>query len=187
VPGGETHIVSYHAFIDDSGRVVGEFSRRRIRTRPADFGISTAVRIEELSEVRDEGLRVLRAFGFTGVAKVDFKESPGGDLALLEVNPRFNLWHHPAAVAGVNLPAAVYRYLTSGSSSPLPPARDGVEWVQVWGDRAVALASGVKPADWLRFVRRAEARRAFHLDDPGAALGALNHGLMQKLGLASRQ
>ena len=32
-----------------------------------------------------------------------------------EVNPRFSLWHHPAAVAGVNLPAAVYRYLTSGS------------------------------------------------------------------------
>src|SRR5215470_19812901 len=39
----------------------------------------------------------------TGVAKPDFKRAPDGRLLLLEINPRFNLWHHLGAVAGVNL------------------------------------------------------------------------------------
>ena len=42
--------------------------------------------------------------------KLDFKQREAtGGLYLLEANPRFNLWHHAGAVAGVNLPLLVYR------------------------------------------------------------------------------
>jgi predicted ATP-grasp superfamily ATP-dependent carboligase len=187
IPGDETSIVSYHAFIDDDGNLVGDFCGRKIRTLPREFGQSTAVEIVELPEVRAEGLEVLRAFGFTGVAKVDFKQAKDGELFLLEVNPRFSLWNHPAAVAGVNVPAAVYQYLTSARPvAPLPRAREGVGWVQVWGDRRAARNAGVPMSEWVRFVVASDARRAFHLTDPGSIIGAITFGVLQKLGLAPR-
>lgn len=186
IPGDETRIVSYHAFIDDDGNLIGDFCGRKIRTVPPEFGQSTAVEIVDLPDVRTAGLGVLRAFEFTGVAKVDFKVADDGTLYLLEVNPRFSLWNHPAAVAGVNVPAAVYRYLTEGSVDPLPRAREGVRWVQVWGDRRAALDAGVGLGEWARFVVAAEARRAFHASDPGSILGALAFGALQKFGLAPR-
>lgn len=186
IPGDETRIVSYHAFIGDDGDLVGDFCGRKIRTIPPEFGQSTAVEIVDLPDVRAAGLRVLRAFEFSGVAKVDFKEADDGTLYLLEVNPRFSLWNHPAAVAGVNVPAAVYRYLTEGSVDPLPQAREGVRWVQVWGDRRAARDAGVGLGEWARFVANAQARRAFHLSDPGSIAGALAFGIMQKLGFAPR-
>jgi predicted ATP-grasp superfamily ATP-dependent carboligase len=184
IPGDETRVVSYHAFIDHAGSVVGEFCGRKIRTLPFEFGLSTAVEIADLPRVRTMGLEVLRSFDFTGVAKVDFKEAPNGDLYVLEVNPRFNLWHHPGAAAGVNLPAAVHSYLTEGRSDRLPAATPGVRWVQVWGDARAARVSGMSWGEWVRFVASAETRRAFHLTDPGSALGALTYGLRQRLGLA---
>lgn len=187
IPGDETKIVSYHVFIDAFGRVVGDFCGRKIRTLPSGFGRSTAVRIENLPHVRSIGLRILRAIDFTGVAKVDLKESPDGRLHLLEINPRFNLWHHPGAVAGINLPALVYAYLTSGHAPPQNPVNPGVQWVQPWGDFWAARDEGLRTHEWIRFVLRADARRACHLDDPGAFLGAMGHGLMLKLGRATRQ
>ena len=51
----------------------------------------------------------MAALGLRGVAKLDFKRTAAGELVLLEVNPRFNLWHLPGAVAGVNLPASCTR------------------------------------------------------------------------------
>jgi len=187
VPGDETTIVSYHVFIDGNGAVIGDFCGRKIRTLPPEFGISTAVEIIDLPDVRSVGLEVLKAFDFTGVAKVDLKESPEGELHLLEVNPRFNLWHHPGAMAGVNLPAAIYAYLTKGTSSLLPAAESGMTWVQPWGDARAAHAAGLTLTEWLRFVRRCGARRAFHANDPGSVLGAVNLGILQMLGVAPRQ
>ena len=63
---------------------------------------------------------VVARLGFRGVIKLDFKEDErDGCLYLLEANPRFNLWHHPGAIAGVNLPALVYSDLVSpGSARP---------------------------------------------------------------------
>ena len=41
--------------------------------------------------------------GLKGLVKLDFKRADDETLHLLEVNPRFSLWHHLGAVAGVNL------------------------------------------------------------------------------------
>lgn len=173
IPGDETRLVSYHSFRTDDGTTIGEFTGRKVRTLPSEFGQSTAVEITADDRMRDLGRRVLDALDFHGVAKVDAKMADDGSLHVLEVNPRFNLWHHPGAVAGVNLPAAVHRYLVDGDTTQLPPATPGVRWVQVWGDARSARRAGVSPVAWTRSATTAGARRAAHLNDPGAALGAL--------------
>jgi predicted ATP-grasp superfamily ATP-dependent carboligase len=166
VAGPESAIESYHAYIAPSGAIAGEFTGRKIRTYPLRYGQSSAVEITDLPDVADLGREVLARLGVAGVAKVDFKRDRARRLHLLEVNPRFNLWHHPAAVAGVNLPALVHADLTG---SPRPPGRRPtrhVTWCAPLLDVRAAYATGTPPLAWLRWARRCQAVSGLSWDDP---------------------
>jgi D-aspartate ligase len=166
VPGLESAIESYHAYVDDSGAVAGEFTGRKIRTFPPRYGYSSSVEITDLPDVAELGRGVLATVRLQGVAKVDFKRDESGRLHLLEINPRFNLWHHPAAVAGVNLPALVHADL---SGSPRPPGRRPnrhVTWCAPVLDVRAAYVTGTSPLAWLWWVRRCQAVSGLSWDDP---------------------
>ena len=165
VPGPEDRIESYHVYVDEGERIVGEFTGRKLRTYPRAYGFSTAVTVTDSPEVRELGRETVRALGLRGVAKVDVKRGPDGRLGLLEVNPRFNLWHHPGACAGVNLPALVHARVV-GHPAPAPPAaRAGVTWCSPHDLRA-ARAQGLGILSWLRWVATCEATSGFAWDDP---------------------
>ena len=166
VPGPEAAIESYHVYVDAAGGTVGEFTGRKLRTFPARHGYSCAVIITEASDVAALGREVVRRLGLHGVAKCDFKRSPDGRLFLLEVNPRFNLWHHPGARAGVNLPALVYGDLVGLPRPEASRARPGVRWCNVWHDSSASLAEGVSFARWLPWAIRCETKRVVAWDDP---------------------
>jgi predicted ATP-grasp superfamily ATP-dependent carboligase len=165
VPGPESRIESYHVFVDDGGRIAGEFTGRKLRTWPRTYGFSTAVTITDDAEVRDLGRRTCQVLELRGVAKVDFKRDTDGALKLLEINPRFNLWHHPGALAGVNLPALVHAALLGHSLDAPPVVRPGVTWCSPHDLRA-ARAAGLGPTRWLRWVARCDAISGFSRDDP---------------------
>ncbi|GLR79988.1 ATP-grasp domain-containing protein (plasmid) [Azospirillum oryzae] len=173
IPGPETRIESHHVYIDADGAVAGEFTGRKIRTYPVDYGHSTALTITDIdgggADVAALGREIAARIGLKGVAKFDFKRDPDGRLHLLEINPRFNLWHHLGAVAGVNLPAMVQADLT-GRPRPDPrpgpaKARPGACWCHISKDRLAARDSGVPTARWLAWVARCEAK-AITPDDP---------------------
>jgi predicted ATP-grasp superfamily ATP-dependent carboligase len=166
VEGPETRIESYHAYIDERGDVVGEFTGRKIRTLPASFGHSTAVEITASADVARAGLDVLRRLDLRGVAKLDFKRAPDGRLRLLEVNPRFNLWHHPAAVAGMNLPALVHADLTGSDRPATSTPTPGVRWCDPRADFTAARAAGIPGRTWLGFLLRSQTYAIVALDDP---------------------
>ena len=166
VPGPEAAIESYHAYVDADGNLVAEFTGKKIRTRPSRFGHTTALEITRADDVSALGRDVLSKIGLCGVAKVDFKRAPDGGLHLLEVNPRFNLWHYPGALAGVNLPALVHADLTGRPRPRVTLARAGVRWCLPLGDIRAARAEGISVATWLRFFRTCEARSGLTLTDP---------------------
>jgi D-aspartate ligase len=182
VPGPETAIESYHAYVDAEGTVAGEFTGRKIRTFPPRFGFSTAVEITELPDVAELGRDVLARLGLTGVAKVDFKRDARGTLHLLEVNPRYTLWHHPAALAGVNVPAIVHADLTG---LPRPVGRRAtrpVAWCTPLTDLRAAHAQGISPLTWLRWARHCQAVSGLSRDDPRPFVrGAVWHALSRRL------
>jgi len=166
VGGPESAIESYHAYVDASGEIAAEFTGRKIRTFPPRFGFSTAVEVTDLPDVAALGREVLASVGLRGVAKADFKRDEHGRLHLLEINPRFNLWHHPAAVAGVNLPAMVHADLTG---APRPAGRRAtrrVAWCTPLTDLRAAYATGVSPLAWLRWARGCQAMSGLARDDP---------------------
>ena len=166
IPGPESRIESYHVFVDGHGAVAGEFTGRKLRTYPTTYGFSTAITITDDAEVRDLGRQISLMLGLRGVAKLDFKRAPDGALHLLEVNPRFNLWHHPGALAGVNLPALVHADVL-GRPAPAadPVARGGVTWCSPH-DLKAARAQGLGVVRWLRWAMACDAISGFAWDDP---------------------
>lgn len=181
VPGDETRIVSYHVYVDERGWVAGEFTGRKVRTLPVRYGHSTAVEITAERDVAALGREIVERVGLRGVAKVDFKRSPEGVLYLLEINPRFNLWHHPGARAGVNLPALVYADLTGRSRPAVRRARPGVTWCAPRRDLRAARAAGMTTRRWLRWLVRCEAASSLAWDDPFPVLAAIGSPLRHRL------
>lgn len=157
VPGPESRIESYHGYVDQDGRVVAEFTGRKIRTYPASFGFTTALRTTDAPEVRALGREVMAALGLRGVAKVDVKRDDNGRLWLLEVNPRFNLWHHVGAVAGCNLPALVHADLTGQPRPTSTTARADATWCRLPRDLLVARTETEPRAAYLRWLRGCDA------------------------------
>ncbi len=169
IPGPETGIESYHVYVDERGEVAGEFTGRKIRTFPMVYGHSTALTITDIrgaaADVAATGRELAARIGLRGVAKFDFKRAPDGRLYLLEINARFNLWHHLGAVAGVNLPALVHADL-AGRERPRPAiARPGCCWCRPGQDRLAAREAGLSTFAWLAWVARCEAG-PLHWDDP---------------------
>jgi D-aspartate ligase len=182
IDGPEDRLVSYHAYVADDGTIAGEFTGRKIRTRPREFGYTTALTITHDAEVAAEGRRLMRGLQLRGVAKIDFKRGPDGRLWVFEVNPRFNLWHFPGAVAGVNLPAMVWADLAGLERPPVKPARAGVEWCEV-NDIYAAREWGVPLRSWLRWAIGCDAKMSLAWDDP---IPVLAHAMWLVIGRGRR-
>jgi D-aspartate ligase len=165
IPGPESMIESYHVYVADGGHIAAEFTGRKIRTLPQAYGHTTALVITWTPDVAQLGRDVVRALGLTGVAKMDFKRALDGTLHLLEVNPRFTLWHHAAARAGVNVPALVHADLTGRPHPPGRRVRPGVRWCSPH-DLFAARNDGVSLARWLPWALGCEAKHAWARDDP---------------------
>ena len=170
IAGPESRIESFHVYVDESGAIAGAFTGRKIRTFPLDYGHSTAVEIVPLPDVAELGRDVVARLGLKGVAKLDFKRDDGGRLHLLEINPRFNLWHYPGAIAGVNLPALVYADLTGRGRPPVAAQPRRIAWVDPLQDMRAAHASGVSPLAWLRFLAGCRAICGLAWADPAPFL-----------------
>ncbi|WP_431855812.1 ATP-grasp domain-containing protein [Azospirillum sp.] len=166
IPGPESRIESYHVFVDHEGAIAGEFTGRKIRTYPEAYGHTTALIITDEADVAALGRDLTRRLDLRGVAKFDFKRAPDGSLHLLEVNPRFNLWHLAGALAGVNLPALVYADLLGLPRPAVRRARAGVEWCHMVNDFAAARASGTPLAAWALWALRCDGKSAMAWDDP---------------------
>jgi predicted ATP-grasp superfamily ATP-dependent carboligase len=166
IPGPESRIESYHVYVDQVGVIVAEFTGRKIRTHPVSYGQSTALETTDADDVKALGREIVEKLGLRGVAKLDFKRGPDGFLHLLEVNPRFTLWHHLGAVAGVNVPALVYADLVGLPRPTGLSARVGVRWCKLWTDVHAARASGIPFPTWLLWALRCEAKSTIAWDDP---------------------
>lgn len=166
VPGHENQMVSYHAYIDDEGCILGDFTGRKVRTYPHEFGHTTALTISADRQVAEVGREILQRLAFSGVVKLDFKRGPDGQLHLLEINPRFSLWHHAGAAAGVNIPAIVYGELTGRPRPHAVSARPGTTWCKAWRDPVSARKDGVSLRRWMRWALDADTTSVLAWDDP---------------------
>jgi D-aspartate ligase len=184
IPGGEDEIYSYHAYIDGAGGVPAWFVGRKVRTFPRDAGISTFLQLVDEPRVAGLGRDIIARAQLRGPVKLDLKRDPTTDrFHLLEINARFNLWHHLGAAAGINLPRIAYDDLT-GFPHPvgaaLPYATD-IRWLSL-GDDVRTFLRSYHPAGelgwraWLSsLVHGRKVYDVFAWDDPMPSVANLLH------------
>jgi D-aspartate ligase len=170
IAGPESRIESFHVYVDAAGAIAGSFTGRKVRTFPRDYGQSTAVEVVALPDVAQLGREVVERLALKGVAKLDFKRDDRGRLHLLEINPRFNLWHYPGAIAGVNLPALAYAELTGRARPPVAAQPRHVAWVDPLQDLLAMRAAGVGAFEWLGYLARCRAVCGLARADPAPFL-----------------
>ena len=191
IPGGEDLIYSYHAYVDATGRVLARFVGKKIRTFPREAGISTYLGLVKDPRVIELGDRAVAALGLVGPIKIDLKQhAETGELYLLEVNARFNLWHHLGAASGINLPLCAYADLVG---EPTPPATDyetDIHWL-AFGDDLRSFLRSYQPAgelgwiDWLASLRGKKIYDVFSWHDPLPWASAMFDRLRHRLTRAS--
>jgi predicted ATP-grasp superfamily ATP-dependent carboligase len=166
IAGPDSRIESYHVYIDERGAIAGEFTGRKLRVHPPGYGHTTALTITRNEQLAALGRQIVDRIGLRGVAKLDFKSGPDGRMYLFEINARFNLWHHPGAVAGVNLPALVYADLVGLPRPAQRQVREGVTWCTLRHDFQAARAEGMTILGCLRTTAASDAKSGFAWDDP---------------------
>ena len=135
--------------------------------------------------------RLLR-FGRAQPARPVLSWESDDDLELIathRVNPRFTLWAHLGACAGVNLPLLAYADNVGGPLSAAGRARGGVRWSWPRPDAKAARELGVPWWSWLGWTARSEAKTNLSLDDPmpflrGRAWPKLALGMRSAIGRA---
>jgi predicted ATP-grasp superfamily ATP-dependent carboligase len=166
IPGPETAVESYHVYVDESGAIAAEFTGKKIRTSPPQFGQSTALEITADPRLASLGREIVEKINLHGVAKLDFKRAPDGTLHLMEINPRFSLWHHLGAKAGVNIPAIVYADLVGLQRPSARPTKAATRWCHPRADFSAARIAGISTARWLAWLAGCDAKSGVSWDDP---------------------
>lgn len=130
IPGDDRQLWSFHGFADEQGNLLAWFIGHKLRTCPALTGMSTYLEMAHDDALAALGHRVVARIPLKGVFKIDFKrDAINGRIYVLEVNARYNLWHHVAARNGVNLPQVAYNYLVHGAHPASVRYRTAYRWL----------------------------------------------------------
>lgn len=172
VDGPESNIFSYHAFIDDEFLPLATFIGRKIRTAPVHNGRSSYLSLVRNEALETLGNSIVRKVKIKGPVKIDFKYDEASNIYyVLEINPRYNLWHYLGAVSGVNIPAIAYSYHTGmkiTSKTSLNTTR--IRWLDFATDRKayveMRLNGETNFLQWLWSLRGEKVFNDFSWTDP---------------------
>lgn len=173
VPGDDRNLWSFHGYADEKGVLLASFIGRKIRTFPALTGASSYLELAHNTAFASVGRHIAARVPLRGVFKIDFKhDAVNGSWRLLEINARYNLWHHLAARNGLNLTRIAYDYLVYGKR----PARTASyrtthRWLAARADyrayRDLAARGELNAWGWLRSLLQApKVYEVFSWRDP---------------------
>ncbi|CUX01597.1 Predicted ATP-grasp enzyme [Agrobacterium fabacearum S56] len=171
IPGGGESQFSYAALWRD-GEPVAEFTARRLRQYPVDFGYtSTYVEVVDNPQAIDAARKILKSAGHSGLVEVEFKrDGRDGSLKLLDVNPRPWSWFGLCSAAGIDLGALLWQVANDMPRGQMLDARQGVSWSYLVRDAIAALTlnrrgqAGI--GDYVASLRTIRSWAAFAANDP---------------------
>jgi predicted ATP-grasp superfamily ATP-dependent carboligase len=159
VSGDDRQLWSFHGYADAEGRLLAWFVGRKIRTYPRLTGQSAFLEMVHDPAFAFLGQHVAARVPLRGVFKIDFKQdAQTGAWRLLEINARFNLWHHLAARNGLNLPRVAYDHLVHGKKPSKNEYGTTYRWLSLRTDyrayRALAARGELDAWRWLLSLAR---------------------------------
>jgi predicted ATP-grasp superfamily ATP-dependent carboligase len=144
IPGGGESQFSYAA-LWNRGEPVAEFTARRSRQYPVDFGYtSTFVEVVDQPQAVAASRRLLSSIDHHGLVEIEYKhDARDGTLKLLDVNPRPWSWFGLAGAAGLDLGAMLWA-TANGLNIETASAQTGAAWMYLVRDMVAStrLAAG---------------------------------------------
>ncbi|MBS0257562.1 MAG: ATP-grasp domain-containing protein [Proteobacteria bacterium] len=171
IPGGGESQFSYAA-LWLNGQPVAEFTARRARQYPVDFGYtSTSVEVVDNGQAVDAARKILKSAGHSGLVEAEFKlDGRDGKLKLLDVNPRPWSWFGLCSAAGIDLGALLWRVANGEPVGQPGNARQGVSWSYLVRDAVAAFTLArrgqAKIGDYFASLRNIRSWAAFAPNDP---------------------
>jgi len=122
VAGEDADIYVLCAYIGRDGEPKGYFTGRKVRQSPPLVGTGCVVEALDRPAVVGPSLSLLKAFGYTGIAEVEFKHHRATDTYhLIEINPRHWDQHELGTVAGINISWLAYADMAGLPVEPTMP------------------------------------------------------------------
>ena len=133
IPGDDHDIVVCCCYVDRAGVCRGQFTARKLRQNPPLVGTGSVVEALPVERIVEPTVALLRAFGYAGIAEVEFKYDRALDrYALIEVNPRHWDQHELGTLVGINITWLAYAELAGlaqGTDAPAYAAGTRYKWI----------------------------------------------------------
>jgi predicted ATP-grasp superfamily ATP-dependent carboligase len=109
IPGDGNCIYAYVAYRDMHGKILNEWTGRKLAQYPDNFGVFASASNEAPEEVMMQGRKLLDGMDIRGIAQPEFKyDFRDKKYKLMEINLRSMMWHRVGNLSGVNLQYAQY-------------------------------------------------------------------------------
>ena len=104
IPGDGSNIYAYVGYRNREGRILNEWTGKKLSQYPDDFGIFSSASNQAPVEVLDQGKTLLNGMDLKGIAEPEFKyDCRDGKYKLMEINLRSMMWNRVGYLSGVNL------------------------------------------------------------------------------------
>ncbi len=109
IPGGENCIYAYVAYRDMNGKILNEWTGKKLAQYPDSFGVFSSASNEAPEAVLLQGRKLLNGMDIKGIAQPEFKyDFRDKKYKLMEINLRSMMWHRVGNLSGVNLQYSQY-------------------------------------------------------------------------------
>ncbi|MDN3639987.1 hypothetical protein QWY82_14385 [Simiduia curdlanivorans] len=111
IPGDDTNIFAYTCFRSQDGKILNEWTGKKLTQYPDNYGIFSSASNEAPDVVAEQGRALVHALDAFGIVEPEFKfDFRDGKYKLMETNLRSMMWHRLGSVSGVKLQEAQYKY-----------------------------------------------------------------------------
>ena len=109
IPGDDDCIYAYVAYRDMNGKILNEWTGKKLAQYPDSFGVFASASNEAPEDVKIQGRKLLNGMDIKGIAQPEFKyDSRDKKYKLMEINLRSMMWHRVGNLSGVNLQYSQY-------------------------------------------------------------------------------
>jgi D-aspartate ligase len=172
IPGPDYQIHAYCTYVDSRGEPCGGLTVRKIRQGPPLFGVARVAEVvEDIAQLREATIEILRRIGFRGMAAAEFKLDPrDGRFRFIEVNGRSVIYNALLRRAGLDLVGLAWADHIDGRSERACPNGWAGVWTHLHADILYSLLyrspDPVGLADFLAPYRRPKVYAVWSALDP---------------------
>lgn len=192
IEGPDELLCSYATHLDAAGTPAFGFTKRVVRRYPPNEGLGCYHVTDDVPEVKELALRLLRHAGVRGLASVEFvRDQRDGQLKLIECNARFSAANPLLVAAGLDLARLVY-FRALGREHPMPPSHPaGLRLLYPADDLRSFLVlrrrGELTLGRWLRSIAHRQHFPVFRADDPMPALARAAYRTRKRVRRSSRR